>query len=271
MAQPVMATAANADFTGFNNAANGFRFCMSSTQISRIDGTFDVTQQNDVDVYGTPSSTNVTCAVYRANRRYIMRISGLCYVQTSADAGTTWTYAFASTSPGTITGAVNTRIGQCVLQRNTRLINITSDEDTIPTTVFDFGKVSYSGSIAGYLLASETPLDNDINPTTQSTLLLPFSTGSVQALVHFDGINQTINFHDGGPHRIVTPFRLSGDVTRSNSPMDIMTFSASIDLSNGQTMTGTAIMDMIRMNVDYEAGAPLTAQFTGVVSDWSMS
>lgn len=273
MALPTWAVAAGGSLTGFQNAGTvAYRVCIGDAVVSRRHPREDVTQSGDTDTYATPASTAVTPGVFRASKRYTYNISGVGFYQVTADAGTTWTFQHATKAvAGAITGAVQGRVSRCELTRNAELINATATNDAVPETVFAFGKVVYTGSMDGYLQASETPLGDDVNPADPTSITLPMGSGTVAGDIIFDGMDQVLAFNRGGPHRLITPFVLSGDITRTDTPFDIMSWTVAGDLDNGQTLSGTATISRMSMMIDYRLGGVIPVEFQGIISQAALA
>jgi len=270
MAIPSFAVAAGSSLTGFNNAGQGFRICIDDTAIDRQTPSQDVTQQGDTDTYTTPSTT-VTAAAYRATKRQVMRLEGHGWYQTSGDGGSSWEFQYAAPGGvGGVEGAIQARVSQVVLQRNMGLINVTAANDPLPKTIFAYTKVSYGGSLRGHLLNDETPLEFE-HAEPPATVTFPFGTGTVSAACIFDSTRQGIYFNRGGPHDLVTPFRLTGPISKANTPFDILHFDANLVLDNGKTLTGDALLSVLRSDVDYTTGGVIPFQFSGVISDFDIS
>jgi hypothetical protein len=275
MPTPVFAVAAGSSLTGFNNAGQAFRICIADTSVNRQNPSQDVTQQGDIDTYAVDVTnpappTTVTAAVYRGTKRHVMQISGYGFYQTSSDGGTTWNYQYAAPGgAGGVTGAVQGRVTRAVIERRMGLLNVTAANDQLPKTLFTFTKVSYVGSMFGYLQATETPLDLDTSAPL--AVSFPFGTGAVTGNASIDSLSQGIQFNRGGPHSLSTPFRLTGPVGTTSTPFDILAFDAVLNLGNGQTMTGDAILASLRCDLNYEESGVIPFRFSGVISDFAFS
>lgn len=258
---------AGSAITGFNDSTPTMRVCIAQADFMREDELFNVTQSGNTDTYVTPNTDAVTADVYRAAKRWTYFLNGWGWYQTSADSGSNWTYVQPdATNMGLLSGALLASVQKVRVVRTHGLKEVTDTGDTPPTKVFEPLSFSYGASLEGHLESNETPFNNDYNSGAGTSITIPLGTGSVAAPMFIRTLKVNKAFQQGGPSPIIATGKLSGAVTKTTNPFSIRSWSATLDLDDGQAITGTVLLPYLQTDVDFATCGNVPFSFQGVFS-----
>ena len=253
---PTFAFASDGSLTGFEDATPTLRLCVAKAKIDKNPHFIgNTTQQGD----GKDS-------VFTASKRLAYGIQGDAWYQTTADAGVNYDFVHLTDNQASLAGSLFGRTSVVILVRDTSpLIDTTAAEDAVPITEWEAPNAIWHGSTRGYLQSTETILDGDDNNPTLSTFTIPLGTNTVSAEAVFSEVGpDPADFRRSGPILVSYRYRLSGPVTDTNTPFAIDSWTAVINLDNGQTMTGLVVLSQLRVDLDYRKGGPVPFKFKGM-------
>ena len=249
--------------TGLESAATTERICISKAQlIKRSAKVQSVTQSGDIQTYNTPASSVKTRQELASSTRLVYTLAGTGWYEVYS--GGSWNGVIVESNMASISNARISKVDMAQIERKMLTVKeLTSTDDAAPDTIFSANKPEYSGRVSGHLESTETPMDDEPN-ATPSTLTLPLGSGTVVGSAYIDTENQNINYEAGGEFPFSSDFRLSGAVTVTATPFDIVSFTATLDLDNGQTASGTCLLLRMAAQLDYKKGGPVPFRYQGL-------
>ena len=94
--------------------------------------------------------------------------------------------------------------------------------------------------------------------------MIPCGLGTTSGAALVRNVRGEGNWTDGGPVPGSYGFIYSGTVTNTNTPFTNNSWSASLVLNNGDTLTGTVAMKMVRVDADFRRAGPVPVSFEGM-------
>lgn len=168
------------------------------------------------------------------------------------------------------------RISRATIVKQRQLYNVTAAGDnsggTHPmVTYWEQGLKVMWGEISGFLQDDEQPLEDEnqsgADPLTQALTLPVSASTSVAGKVVFPRVSNLTDFRGAGPNQYILPFRYTEAVTVTGTPFADESYTASLNLDNGQTMAGTLKIEQMRMLLNYDQGALVPVRLTGNFHD----
>jgi hypothetical protein len=194
---------------------------------------------------------------FKGSSKYVYALSGSGWYRHGGN--------YAVLNGGAVVGGKTGRVSRAtVVKRLKSLTDVTAAGDAAGTRYFVPGLAMYYGNLSGYLKNDETPLAEETGEVATLTLPLGLST-SISGAAVFESVQAAFSFKEGGPVSVGSPFRFSGVPTISaNTPLANGTISAELSLDNGQTVTGSVILNQVALQLNYADGAAVPVSFAGV-------
>jgi len=251
---PNFARASSGSLTGWTDSGGtpGWELKISTADVNRTNMVANTTAGSDSE------------PTFREGKRFKYLVNGEAWLLDGSS-----NFVHLTDNAGSVSGSLLGRTSAATLEKNHGdPLDVTAATDTAPTTVWDVNLPIFSGGAQGFLQGSETLIDESSDPNASpNTLTLPMGGSmDLSASMYVASIRWRGDFRGGGPIRADFQFRLSGPISHSGdgTPFEQQDFSATLDLDNGKTMTGTLLIFRLRTDLDYRKGGPVPFEFDGV-------
>ena len=208
------------------------------------------------NVFDVTGSGDGRVAKYEPGNRYHWYLTMLGWFITAADT-------YAKPPATATTGTPFARVYSATIIKRNIVKNATAAPDALDVGYFELGQTSYHGACVGPKLDTEKILGTE-NDGKIASLIFPV-TGSlvVSGAAVIDNFDEVSDFRAGGPVESRMNFRYTGAMTVTSTPLASDSFTAALNLDNGETMGGTVKIQSMRLGIDYRQGAIVGVQLSG--------
>jgi hypothetical protein len=236
-------------------------FSAATSHEGSLSGLSDVeistaTIQKMFRLYNTTASGDGRNAEATAAGRYFWAMSGEGWYKVAG--------VYPKLVAQTVVSGLVSQVTMATIQKQVVLRNVTGAADAAGEAQWSAGVKTYGGQLAGWLADTEQPMEDTLSPVT--TLTLPLGNGgggTVTGAALVSRVSVQPVFRDGAAIGQTFGYQYRELVT-AGGPFATESFTASIVLDNGQTMSGTYKIRNMSVQLDYAAGAPVPVRFSGV-------
>jgi hypothetical protein len=200
---------------------------------------------------------------FSSSNRYVYRLTGSARLQDQNGSMVHLVDDIARVS-GALFGRINVAT---VNRRFLRTEDVTAPSDPAPEAHFAVGRPVYGGTLTAFLRNTETPFDDSVNPNaTPAVLELPMGNGrvlSASAIVRSVGGSFA---RRRGNTRGEYTYQFTGPVATTTLPFGESSYTVSLDLDNGQTLSGTMLAISLQATMNYKRGRDVPFTFQGLMT-----
>lgn len=194
--------------------------------------------------------------------RYGFYVNANCWFLTGAGV-----YAKPPAIAVSGTGLPFSRVFSATVIKRFSITNNTASNDALGTQFWHQGQILYHGAIYGDLLNTETSLSTETDAIIAALTLPVTGALTVTGAARIEQMRNTFDYRLASVVGVGVPFRYSGAVTATSTPLTLSSISASMVLDNGLTMAGTVKLDSLRMGINYRTGAVIGVAISGPFDD----